>query len=156
MDWSGGCKKVCVSVFPERYGGRMNIKPQLIDQRLRNYQKPEHILGEVKSWQSRPRQPLYAIIYLDALFVKMRNDGRVENRAVYVAIGVDLEGRKDVLGLWTSANEGAKFWLSVLTELKNRGIKDVFITCVDGLKGFPQAIESVFPKAAVQLCIVHL
>jgi putative transposase len=88
--------------------------------------------------------------------VKMRHEGRVENRAVYVAIGVDLDGRKGVLGLWTSGNEGAKFWLGVLTELKNRGVKDVLIACVDGLKGFPQAIESVFPETRIQLCIVHL
>src|SRR6266567_5111794 len=86
----------------------------------------------------------------------MRHEGRVENRAVYTAIGVDLDGRKDVLGLWTSANEGAKFWLGVLTELRNRGVKDVLIACGDGLKGFPQAIESVFPETQVQLCIVHL
>jgi putative transposase len=86
----------------------------------------------------------------------MRHEGRVENRAVYVAIGVDLEGRKEVLGLWTNGSEGAKFWLSVLTELKNRGVKDVLIACVDGLKGFPQAIESVYPQARVQLCIVHM
>jgi putative transposase len=114
------------------------------------------VLDEVKAWQSRPLEALYAIVYLDALYVKMRHEGRVENRAVYVAIGVDLEGRKDVLGLWTSGNEGAKFWLSVLTELKSRGVKDVFIVCIDGLKGFPQAIEAIFPQAAVQLCIVHL
>ena len=88
--------------------------------------------------------------------VKMRHEGRLENRAVYVAIGSDLDGRKDVLGLWTSANEGAKFWLQVLTQLRNRGVKDIFIACVDGLKGFPQAIETVFPQAQVQLCIVHL
>jgi len=86
----------------------------------------------------------------------MRHEGRVENRAVYVAIGVNLDGHKDVLGLWTSANEGAKFWLNVLTELKNRGVRDVYLVCVDGLKCFPQAIESVFPKAQVQLCIVHM
>lgn len=86
----------------------------------------------------------------------MRHEGRVENRAVYVAIGVNMEGRKEVLGLWTSASEGAKFWLTILTELRNRGVKDIFIACVDGLKGFPQAIESVFPQAQVQLCIVHL
>jgi putative transposase len=86
----------------------------------------------------------------------MRHEGRVENRAVYVAIGIDLEGRKDVLGLWTSGNEGAKFWLGVLTELKNRGVKDILIVCVDGLKGFPQGIEAVFPEARVQLCIVHM
>ena len=111
---------------------------------------------EVKTWQNRALEPIYGIVYLDALYVKMRHEGRVENRAVYVAIGVDLEGRKEVLGLWTSANEGAKFWLSVLTELKNRGVKDMLIVCVDGLKGFPQAIEAVFPQATVQLCIVHL
>ena len=110
----------------------------------------------MKRWQSRALEPIYGIVYLDALYVKMRHEGRVENRAVYVAIGVDLEGHKDVLGLWTSGNEGAKFWLSVLTELKNRGVKDMLIVCVDGLKGFPQAIEAVFPQAQVQLCIVHL
>ena len=87
---------------------------------------------------------------------RLRYDGRVENRAVYVAIGIDAQGQKDVLGLWTSANEGAKFWLQVLTDLKNRGVTDIFIACVDGLKGFPQAIETVFPQAQVQLCIVHL
>jgi putative transposase len=86
----------------------------------------------------------------------MRHEGRVENRAVYVALGVDMEGRKDVLGLWTSSNEGAKFWLGVLTELKNRGVRDILVACVDGLKGFPQAIESVFPEARVQTCIVHM
>jgi putative transposase len=114
------------------------------------------VIEEVKAWQMRPIEPLYPILFLDALMVKMRHEGRVENRAVYVAIGIDLEGRKDVLGLWTSANEGAKFWLQVLTELRNRGMKDVFIACVDGLKGFPEAIETVFPQAQVQLCIVHL
>jgi len=114
------------------------------------------VLDEVKTWQSRPLDAVYAIVYLDALVVKMRSEGRVENRAVYVAIGIDMEGRKDVLGLWTSANEGAKFWLQVLTELKNRGVQDIFIACVDGLKGFPQAIETAYPKTTVQLCIVHM
>jgi putative transposase len=95
-------------------------------------------------------------VFLDALYVKMRHEGRVENRAVYVALGLDLEGRKDVLGLWTSATEGAKFWLNVLTELRNRGVRDIYLVCVDGLKGFPQAIESIFPHAQVQLCIVHM
>jgi putative transposase len=114
------------------------------------------VLDEVRVWQSRPLEAIYGIVYLDALYVKMRHEGRVENRAVYVAIGVDLEGRKEVLGLWTNGSEGAKFWLSVLTELKNRGVKDVLIACVDGLKGFPQAIESVYPQARVQLCIVHM
>lgn len=113
------------------------------------------VMDDVKAWQQRPLEPLYPILYLDALYVKIRHEGRVENRAVYVAIGVNWEGRKEVLGLWTSANEGAKFWLGVLTELKNRGIQEVFIACVDGLKGFPQAIETVFPQAQVQACIVH-
>jgi len=114
------------------------------------------VVNEVKSWQNRPLEAIYGVVYLDALYVKMRHEGRVENRAVYVAVGVDLEGRKDVLGLWTSSNEGARFWLGVLTELKNRGVKDILIICIDGLKGFPQAIEAVFPAARVQLCIVHM
>jgi putative transposase len=132
----------------EMYG--VEVSPTLISE------VTDAVIEEVKAWQSRPLEPLYAIVYLDALYVKMRHEGRVENRAVYVAIGVDLDGRKDVLGLWTSANEGAKFWLGVLTELKNRGVKDILIACVDGLKGFPQAIESVFPETRIQLCIVHL
>ena len=114
------------------------------------------VIEEVKAWQTRPLDAIYPIAYLDALVVKMRADGRVENRAVYVAIGINLEGQKEVLGLWTSANEGAKFWLQVLTELQNRGLKDIFIACVDGLKGFPHAIETVYPKTTVQLCIVHM
>lgn len=116
----------------------------------------DSVLEEVRAWQSRPLDPLYPIVYLDALVIKMRDNGQVQNRAVYVAIGITLEGQKEVLGLWTSANEGAKFWLQVLTELRNRGLQDIFITCVDGLKGFPQAIESVYPQTTVQLCIVHL
>jgi putative transposase len=132
----------------EIYG--VEVSPALVSQ------VTESVNEEVKRWQSRALEPIYGIVYLDALYVKMRHEGRVENRAVYVAIGVDLEGHKDVLGLWCSANEGAKFWLSVLTDLKNRGVKDMLIVCVDGLKGFPQAIEAVFPLAQVQLCIVHL
>ena len=116
----------------------------------------EAVLEEVKAWQARPLDAIYAIVYLDALVVKMRSDGRVENRAVYVAIGITLAGQKEVLGLWTSADEGAKFWLQVLTEMQNRGLKDIFIACVDGLKGFPQAIETVYPKTTVQLCMVHM
>jgi putative transposase len=132
----------------EMYG--VEVSPALVSE------VTDAVLDEVKAWQNRPLEPIYGIVFLDALYVKMRHEGRVENRAVYVAMGVDLEGHKDVLGLWTSANEGAKFWLGVLTELKNRGVKDVLIACVDGLKGFPQAIESVFPEARIQLCIVHL
>lgn len=116
----------------------------------------EGVVEEVKSWQNRPLESLYPIVYLDALYVKMRDGAHVENRAVHVAIGIKLDGCKEVLGLWTSANEGAKFWLQVLTELRNRGVEDVFIMCVDGLKGFPEAIQTVYPKAQVQLCIVHL
>jgi putative transposase len=116
----------------------------------------DEVLDEVKTWQSRPLENMYPVMFLDALMVKMRHDGRVENRAVYVAIGINEEGRKDVLGLWSSANEGAKFWLGVMTELRNRGLRDVYIVCTDGLKGFPDAISSVFPKAQVQTCIVHM
>jgi len=114
------------------------------------------VVDEVKSWQSRPLESLYPIVYLDALYVKIRDNGQVENRAIYLAIAVKLDGTKEVLGMWTSANEGAKFWLQVLTELQNRGVEDIFIACVDGLKGFPEAIETVYPKTKVQLCIVHL
>jgi len=114
------------------------------------------VMQEVVTWQNRPLQALYPIVYLDALYVKIRENGQVQNRAVYVAIGLNLEGCKKVLGLWVSGSEGAKFWLQVLTDLKNRGVEDIFVVCVDGLKGFPDAIETVFPKAQVQLCIVHL
>src|SRR5437764_15313591 len=112
-------------------------------------------MEEVKSWQSRPLDAVYPIVYLDALVVKIRDAGHVRNRAIYVAIGVNLKGNKEVLGLWTNEAEGAKFWLQVLTDLKNRGVADVFIACVDGLTGFPKAIETVFPQAQVQVCMVH-
>ena len=111
---------------------------------------------EVKTWQSRPLDPLYPILYLDCIHVKVRDAGTVRNKAVYLAIGVNMEGHKEVLGLWIAQTEGAKFWLQVVTELKNRGVQDIFIACVDGLKGFPEAIEAVYPKATVQLCIVHM
>jgi len=114
------------------------------------------VLDEVQAWQSRSLEQLYPIVYLDALHVKMRDNGHVQNRAVYTAIAITLEGKKEVLGLWSSANEGAKFWLQVLTELQTRGVRDILIACVDGLKGFPEAIETVFPRTQVQLCIVHL
>jgi putative transposase len=114
------------------------------------------VVDEVRAWQSRPLDAVYPIVYLDALYVKIRDSGHVQNRAIYIAIGVTMEGNKEVLGMWTSANEGAKFWLQVLTDLRNRGVQDIFIACVDGLRGFPDAIETVFPKTEVQLCIVHL
>lgn len=114
------------------------------------------VKDEVRAWQNRPLDAVYPILYMDALYVKIRDAGHIQNRAIYVVIGVNVQGRKEVLGLWAGQAEGAKFWLQVLTELKNRGVQDIFIACVDGLKGFPQAIETVFPKTQVQLCIVHL
>ena len=114
------------------------------------------VMDEVKAWQGRPLQGLYPIVYLDAIVVKARNGGHVTNRVIYLVIGVNLSGLKELLGFWTCESEGAKFWLSVLNDLKNRGVKDMLIACVDGLKGFPEAIQAVFPQTEVQLCIVHL
>jgi putative transposase len=114
------------------------------------------VIEEVKVWQNRPLDALYPILYLDALQVKVRDGAHIRNKAIYLAIGVNLSGIKEVLGLWVAQTEGAKFWLQIVTELKNRGVADIFIACVDGLKGFPEAIETVFPEAQVQLCIVHL
>ena len=114
------------------------------------------VLDEVGEWQSRPLEEVYAIVYFDAVRVKVRDEGLVRNKAVYLALGVSCEGQKEVLGLWIEQTEGAKFWLSVMNELKARGVADVLIAVVDGLKGFPKAIEAVYPEAAVQTCIVHL
>ena len=114
------------------------------------------VVEEVKVWQSRPLEALYPILYMDALVVKIRDSGHVTNKAIHVAIGVNLEGTKEVLGLWVTENEGAKFWLQVLTEIQARGVRDIFLSCVDGLKGFPEAIEAMYPRTEVQLCIVHL
>ena len=119
-------------------------------------QATEGIMEEVKAWQSRPLDNVYPVIYLDCIVVKSRQDGRVTNRSVYLALGINMEGQKELLGMWIAQTEGAKFWLGVITELQNRGMKDIFIACVDGLKGFPEAIESVFPQTQVQLCIVHM
>ncbi len=116
----------------------------------------DSVIDEVRAWQSRPLDSLYPILYLDALVVKVKDQGRVSNKALYLAIGINCSGLKEVLGMWASETEGAKFWLGVITELKNRGVKDLFIACVDGLKGFPEAIETVFPRTQVQLCLVHL
>src|SRR5450755_1302502 len=116
----------------------------------------DEVFAEVQAWQARPLDALWPIVYLDALVIKVRDQGVVANRSAYLAMGVDLDGKKQILGLWLEANEGSKFWLKVITELKNRGIQDIFIACCDGLKGFPQAIEAVFPKAVVQTCIVHM
>ena len=113
------------------------------------------VADEVKAWQSRPLEAIYPIVYLDCIHVKVR-EGTLRVKAVYLAIGITMTGEKEVLGLWLAQTEGAKFWLQVVTELRNRGVQDIFIACVDGLKGFPDAIEAVFPRATVQLCIVHM
>ena len=114
------------------------------------------VADEVRQWQGRPLDPVYPILYMDCIHVKVRDSGTVSTKAVYLALGVTMNGVKELLGMWISPNEGAKFWLSVVTELQNRGVRDIFIACVDGLKGFPEAIESVFPRTQIQLCIVHL
>jgi putative transposase len=113
------------------------------------------VLEEVQAWQARPLDPVYPIIYFDCLFVKSRQDGAIRNKAVYLALGINMEGAKELLGMWLAETEGAKFWLSVFNELKTRGVEDCFIACVDGLKGLPEAIETVYPHTQVQLCIVH-
>lgn len=115
----------------------------------------DKIIDSVKEWRSRPLESIYPIVWLDAIHYKIRENGKVTSKAVYTILGVNLEGRKEVLGLYISDNEGANFWLQVLTDLANRGIKDILIACVDGLKGFPEAIEAIFPQTEVQLCIVH-
>jgi putative transposase len=132
----------------EIYG--VDVSPSLISE------VTDAVVEEVRAWQHRPLDPIYMIVYLDALMVKMRHEGRVENRAVFVAIGVNQEGAKEVLGLWTSATEGAKLWLQILTEIRNRGVQDILVACVDGLKGFAEAIVTAYPKTEVQLCIVHM
>lgn len=114
------------------------------------------VIDEVQAWQNRPLDAVYPILYLDCIVVKCHQDKRVINKSIYLALAIDCEGRKELLGLWIAENEGAKFWLSVLTELNNRGLKDIFIACVDGLTGFPDAIKAVYPKTQVQLCIVHM
>jgi putative transposase len=114
------------------------------------------VIDEVRAWQNRQLDSLYPIMYLDALQVKVRDGGHVQNKAVYLAIGINMSGHKEVLGMWIAQTEGAKFWLQIVTELKNRGVQDIFIASVDGLKGLPEAIETVFPQTQVQLCIVHL
>jgi putative transposase len=128
----------------------VDVSPQLISD------VTDAVLSEVTEWQARPLERLYPVIFFDALRVKMRDEGVVRNKAVYLAIGVLPDGTRDVLGLWIEQTEGAKFWLKVFNDLRNRGVEDVLIAVVDGLKGFPEAIESVFPKTTVQTCIVHL
>jgi putative transposase len=135
------------SHLEEMYG--TEVSPSLISS------VTDAVADEVKVWQSRPLEALYPIVYLDCIHVKVR-EGTVRVKAVYLAIGITMAGEKEVLGLWLAQTEGAKFGLQVVTELRNRGVQDIFIACVDGLKGFPDAIEAVFPRATVQLCIVHM
>ncbi len=116
----------------------------------------EAVMEEVKEWQNRQLEKSYAIVYLDALRIKSKQDGKSCTKSVYVALGVDFDGQKEVLGLWISENEGAKFWMGVLNELKNRGVADILIACMDGLSGFPEAVRAVYPDTRVQLCIVHM
>lgn len=137
-----------VATFKEMYDA--DISPTLISK------VTDAVLERVVEWQSRPLDPVYPIVYLDCIVVKIRQDKRVINKAIHLALGVNLDGHKELLGLWLTENEGAKFWLNVLTELQNRGVKDILIACVDGLKGFPDAISTAFPQTQIQLCIVHM
>ena len=132
----------------ELYG--TDVSPELISRAT------EGVLEEFRAWQTRPLEAVYPIVYLDALFVSVRDGGQVTKRAFYVALGVRVDGTRDVLGLWVAASEGSKFWLSILTELKNRGVHDILFICADGLSGLPQAIDAAFPKAVHQTCVVHL
>jgi putative transposase len=132
----------------EIYG--VEVSPALVSQ------VTDAVCADVKVWQNRPLEEVYPIVYFDAIWSKVRDDGPVVKVAVYLALGITMAGQKEVLGMWAANSEGAKFWLHVLTELKNRGVRDIFIGCVDGLKGFPEAMETVFPATQVQLCLVHM
>src|SRR3989440_10238650 len=132
----------------ELYG--MEVSPDLVSA------VTDAVLDEIAAWQARPLEPVYPLVFFDALRVKIRDEGLVRNKAVHIALGVRADGTKEILGLWLEQNEGAKFWLRVMNELRNRGVEDVLIAVVDGLKGFPEAITAVFPQAIVQTCIVHL
>ena len=132
----------------EIYG--VEVSPTLVSQ------VTEAVSADVQAWQNRPLEEVYPIVYFDALWGKVRDNGQVARVAVYLALGITMAGHKEVLGMWTATSEGAKCWMHVLTELKNRGVKDIFIGCVDGIKGFPEAMEAVFPSSQVQLCLVHM
>ena len=137
-----------VATFQEMYGA--DISAGLVSQVTNS------VMEKVVEWQSRPLDAVYPIVYLDCIVLKIRQDKRVINKAIYLVLGINIEGHKELLGMWVSENEGAKFWLSVLTDLQNRGVQHMLIACVDGLKGFPDAINSTFPDAKIQLCIVHM
>jgi len=132
----------------EIYG--VEVSPELVSR------VTDSILVEVREWRNRPLSPVYPVVYLDALRVNSRESGKNQNKSLYIALGINMQGRKDVLGFYLSESEGAKFWMSVLTDLKNRGVNDIFIACMDGLTGFPDAVRAVFPQTKVQLCIVHM
>lgn len=136
-----------VEAFREMYGAE--VSAGLVSQ------VTNAVLEQVREWQARSLDEVYPIVYLDCIVLKIRQDKRVIRKAIYLALGVNLEGQKELLGMWISENEGAKFWLSVLTELKNRGLEQILIACVDGLSGFPEAIEVVYPQTGVQMCIIH-
>ena len=144
----GNTTREIVAIFKELYDA--DVSPALISK------VTDSVIEKVVEWQSRPLDPVYPIVYLDCIVVKIRQNKQVINKAIYLALGINLEGQKELLGMWLSENEGAKFWLGVLTELQNRGVKDILIACVDGLKGFPDAINTVFPETKIQLCIVHM
>jgi len=128
----------------------VDVSPTLISE------VTDAVIDDVHAWQNRPLERVYPILFLDCVVVKCREDKQIRNKSVFLALAVTMEGKKELLGMWMANNEGAKFWLHVVTELKNRGVEDIFIACVDGLKGFPEAINSVFPQTKVQLCIVHM
>ncbi|WP_049602277.1 IS256 family transposase, partial [Yersinia similis] len=137
-----------VATFKEMYDA--DVSPTLISK------VTDAVKEQVAEWQNRQLDALYPIVYMDCIVVKVRQNGSVINKAVFLALGINTEGQKELLGMWLAENEGAKFWLSVLTELKNRGLQDILIACVDGLKGFPDAINSVSPQTHIQLCIIHM
>ncbi|MCG7651905.1 IS256 family transposase [Alteromonas sp. MmMcT2-5] len=137
-----------VNAFDEWYGAE--ISPTLVS-RVTNA-----VIEQVVEWQSRPLDAIYPIVYLDCIVVKIRQDKRIINKSIFLALGINTEGHKELMGMWIAENEGAKFWLNVLTELQQRGVEDILIACVDGLKGFPDAINAVFPQTHIQLCIVHM
>jgi len=137
-----------VETFKEMYDA--DVSPTLVSK------VTDKVLEQITEWQARPLDSIYPIVYLDCIVIKIRDNMRVINKSIYLALGVNMDGKKDLLGLWMSENEGAKFWLSVLTELKSRGVQDILIACVDGLKGFPEAITAEYPETRIQLCIVHM
>jgi len=137
-----------VNAFDEWYGAE--ISPTLVS-RVTNA-----VIEQVTEWQACPLDALYPIVYLDCIVLKIRQDKRVINKSIFLTLGINTDGQKELMGMWIAENEGAKFWLNVLTELQQRGVEDILIACVDGLKGFPEAINTVFPQTHIQLCIVHM